>query len=74
MGIFRRAAVAVVLFLLSPGPGCPTLAAQAAEEPPSRWWAAGGVGGGSWKADGAAGLLELVHQRGPHHFALRGLP
>ena len=74
MRITRRAALAVLLLVLGFASAPTDAAAQAPIAAPARWWLAGGIGGGgSAEVDGGAVLLQLVHQRGPHHFALRGL-
>ncbi|HSK21461.1 MAG TPA: hypothetical protein VK912_20065 [Longimicrobiales bacterium] len=65
----RRAACALLMFaLVAPAPAV-------AQKRPERVWIAPGLGGGT--AHGGAGGLgvmgQLVYERAPHHFSLRGL-
>jgi hypothetical protein len=51
--------------------GCAAVAG--AQESPRTWLGAGVTAAGFDDGGGIGGLAEIVHQRGPHHFVIRGM-
>lgn len=66
-----RSACAVLTVLAALAISAPV----AAQQRPARFWIAAGVGGGSAHggAGGIGGMGQVVYERAPHHFTLRGL-